>query len=174
VEIIEHLSNGLKGVEEDRTKRSRSDNLVGTEPCAIALMHFLESQDLEAIAPAPVLVSTGLQSLSDILDKQANINTSVADYLQQALLSMMTSAVTRIQVSCGCCRAKTLLTAQLQDAASMASEAIGVEVIVKMIRGKGQNDTPCISSDIAVNRFRQPANLPAGPTLHRKSCSFGS
>lgn len=99
VEIIEHLSNGLKGVEEDRTKRSRSDNLVGTEQCAIALMHFLESQDLEAIAAAPVLVSTGLQSLSDILDKQASINTSVADYLQQALLSMMTSAVTRIQVS---------------------------------------------------------------------------
>jgi hypothetical protein len=113
VEIIEHLSNGLKGVEEDRTKRSRSDNLIGTEQCAIALMHFLESQDLEAIAPAPVLVSTGLQSLSDISDKQASINTSVADYLQQALLSMMTSAVTRIQVSLGFYLVKPVLTAEL-------------------------------------------------------------
>jgi hypothetical protein len=99
VDIIEHLSNGLKGVEEDRSKRSRTDNLVGTEQCAIALMHFLESQDLETISAAPILVSTGLQSLSDILDKQAGLNTSVADYLQQALLSMMTSAVTRIEVS---------------------------------------------------------------------------
>jgi hypothetical protein len=98
VDIIEHLSNGLKGVEEDRVKRSRTDNLVGTEQCAIALMHFLESQDLETVSAAPILVSTGLQSLSDILDKQASLNTSVADYLQQALLSMMTSAVARIEV----------------------------------------------------------------------------
>ncbi|KAJ9119655.1 hypothetical protein QFC22_003365 [Naganishia vaughanmartiniae] len=118
VDVIEHLSTGLKGDEQDRTKRSRTDNLVGTEQCAIALMHFLESQDLESIAAEPTLVSTGLQSLSDILDKQASLNTSVADYLQQALLSMMISAVSRID-----------------DAAGMASEAIGVEVIVKMIRG---------------------------------------
>lgn len=89
----------MKCAEEDRVKRSRSDALEGTEQNAIALMHFLESQDLETIAAAPILVSTGLQSLSDILDKQAGINTSVADYLQQALLSMMTSAVTRIEVS---------------------------------------------------------------------------
>lgn len=99
VDIIEHLSNGLKGAEEDRVKRSRTDNLVGTEQCAVALMHFLESQDLETISAAPIIVSTGLQSLSDILDKQASLNASVADYLQQALLSMMTSAVTRIEVS---------------------------------------------------------------------------
>lgn len=62
-------------------------------------MHFLESQDLESIAAEPILVSTGLQALSDILDKQASLNTSVADYLQQALLSMMISAVSRIDVS---------------------------------------------------------------------------
>lgn len=99
VDIIENLSNGLRGIEEDRVKRSRSDNLVGTEQCAIALMHFLESQNLETISAAPILISTGLQSLSDILDKQASLNTSVADYLQQALLSMMTSAVARIDVS---------------------------------------------------------------------------
>jgi hypothetical protein len=89
----------LKGEDQDRAKRSRTDNLIGTEQCAIALMHFLESQDLESIAAEPILVSSGLQSLSDILDKQASLNTSVADYLQQALLSMMISAVSRIEVS---------------------------------------------------------------------------
>ncbi|KAJ9106770.1 hypothetical protein QFC19_003083 [Naganishia cerealis] len=118
VDIIEHLSTGLNGDDQDRSKRSRTDNLIGSEQCALALMHFLESQDLESISAEPTLVSTGLQSLSDILDKQASLNTSVADYLQQALLSMMISAISRIQ-----------------DAAGMASEAIGVEVIVKMIRG---------------------------------------
>lgn len=48
----------------------------------------------------------------------------------------------------------------------MASEAIGVEVIVKMIRGASSNlDRGAILNKF--HRFRQSANFPAGTALHR-------
>lgn len=147
VNVMQKLTQPIEeSNESSRNKRSKVDNANSATTFSItALMDFLESRNVSELPVDSRLLTLGLDILSLILDHSKNIDAACVDFVEQSLLTLMTHVID-----------------QIQDRKQLQTEALGVEVLVKLIRNSSNPRT----SQMALLFIGSLARLVPDAVLH--------
>lgn len=121
ISVIDKLADRISPESgEQQNKRVRKENSSESDETTaiLTLMDFLASRSFNSLPAEPAFIEAGVRVLSAIATKTSNIDNGAIDFVEQTLLSAMSTVLEKISPS-----------------QELAAHQVGMDVIVKTIRG---------------------------------------